>query len=257
MITVDVHGASIQCFVNVFNCLKLSQGNSSWVGEGYFPSFPATCPYVTAVGGTMGINFGEPEVAWQPSVGAEGGGLSEGATGGGFSTYFAQPNWQTKTVEAYFDGLPSSEIPTDGYNSMGRAYPDVSLVSLDYLVVVNNSLLLVSGTSASSPTFAAMISLVNAARLLDGKPTVGYINPTLWAFSVHNSYGVDGSNWYPFNDITSGNNKCPSLDNGTAECCESGFYTAKGWDPVTGLGSIQYPNLTAIFNIGDISIRKL
>ena len=32
--------------------------DSAWSGEGYFPSFPATSPYVTAVGGTMGPNSG-------------------------------------------------------------------------------------------------------------------------------------------------------------------------------------------------------
>ncbi len=41
----------------------------SWTGQGYFPSFPATCPYVTAVGATMGKGVipivGEPEVACQ------------------------------------------------------------------------------------------------------------------------------------------------------------------------------------------------
>ena len=33
-----------------------TDGNSSWSGMGYFPSFPATSPYVTAVGATMGTS---------------------------------------------------------------------------------------------------------------------------------------------------------------------------------------------------------
>ena len=42
----------------------------SWKGTGYFPSYPATCPYVTAVGATMGVtnvvpNIGEAEQACQ------------------------------------------------------------------------------------------------------------------------------------------------------------------------------------------------
>ena len=45
-------------------------GSGSWTGTGYFPSFPATCPYVTAVGATMGSGGdapanGEKEIACQ------------------------------------------------------------------------------------------------------------------------------------------------------------------------------------------------
>ena len=39
----------------------------TWAGTGYFPSFPASNPYVTAVGATMGaggaVPVGKPEVA--------------------------------------------------------------------------------------------------------------------------------------------------------------------------------------------------
>ena len=47
-------------------------GSNTWTGYGYFPSFPATSPYVTAVGATMGStnvvpNAGESERACQVS----------------------------------------------------------------------------------------------------------------------------------------------------------------------------------------------
>ena len=38
-----------------------------WTGTGYFPSFPATCPYVTAVGATMGS--GQPSIV--PFIGGQ------------------------------------------------------------------------------------------------------------------------------------------------------------------------------------------
>ena len=38
-------------------------------GKGYFPSFPATSPYVTAVGATMGPESGDPEIACQSQLG--------------------------------------------------------------------------------------------------------------------------------------------------------------------------------------------
>ena len=56
-------------------------GSNSWTGTGYFPSFPATSPWVTAVGATMGPNTGGPEVACQSQLG----GVI--TTGGGFSTF--------------------------------------------------------------------------------------------------------------------------------------------------------------------------
>ena len=41
---------------------------ASWSGKGYFPQFPATSPYVTAVGGTMGLNTGGEEIACQSQL---------------------------------------------------------------------------------------------------------------------------------------------------------------------------------------------
>ena len=40
----------------------------TWTGSGYFPSFPATCPYVTALGATMGPNTGGPEIVCQSNL---------------------------------------------------------------------------------------------------------------------------------------------------------------------------------------------
>jgi tripeptidyl-peptidase I len=39
----------------------------------------------------------------------------------------------------------------------------------------------VGGTSASSPTFASVIALVNDALLAAGKPVLGFLNP--WIYS--------------------------------------------------------------------------
>lgn len=53
---------------------------------------------------------------------------------------------------------------------------------------------LISGTSASTPTFAGIVSLLNDANLAAGKPPLGFLNPMLY------SIGVGG-----LNDITQGN----------------------------------------------------
>lgn len=70
-----------------------------------------------------------------------------------------------------------------------------------------------------------MFSLVNAARLRGGGKPIGWMNPTLWGFS--NSF---------INDVTIGKNNCTA----STTCCKQGFSAAVGWDPASGLGSLDY-----------------
>jgi len=76
-----------------------------WYGQGYFPSFPATSPYVTAVGATQGPESGDPEISCQSQLG----GVI--TSGGGFSTYYPTPKWQVDAVSRYFDNLPTDQQP--------------------------------------------------------------------------------------------------------------------------------------------------
>eukprot|EP01038_Epipyxis_sp_PR26KG_P004236 gene4236-6013_t len=210
-------------------------GSNTWTGEGYFPSFPAANPYVTALGATMGPQQTTPsaEVVCQSQLG----GVI--TSGGGFSTFYAQPTWQTSAVSSYFTGL--SAQPSAGFNSAGRGYPDLALIGVEYQVVIGGTLISLFGTSCSSPVFAGLISLVNAQRKKNGLTTVGWINPTL--------YSIGASNPSLFNDITSGsNNCCADSTPSAATCCAAGFSAAKGWDPVSGWGSVNYGNLYDILS---------
>jgi hypothetical protein len=161
-------------------------------------------------------------------------------SGGGFSTYYPQHTWQSAAVSGYFStaaGLGKS--PVAGYAANGRAYPDISLAGMNYVVVIGGTRYSVSGTSASCPAVAGFISNINAARLAIGKGSVGWINPTLY---------TKGSSFV--NDITSGNIKC--VADGT--CCTTGFYATAGWDPATGLGSVNYGKMSSLFvALGEIS----
>ena len=160
-------------------------------------------------------------------------------SGGGFSTYYPSPPWQNATTANYFNTLSTS--PSSGYNPNGRGYPDVSLISVYYQVYIQGQLESLCGTSASAPVFATMITLTNAARAKLGQGPVGFLNPTLYASGSASNY---------FNDVTSGINNCVvNADIANPEnttCCESGFQSSAGWDPVTGFGSISFPNLLAI-----------
>jgi len=88
----------------------------------------------------------------------------------------------------------------------------------------------VDGTSASSPAFAGIVSLLNGHLLATGKSPLGFLNPLLYQMSAAQPAA--------FNDITYGDNKCTRNF-----CMIYGYNATKGWDPVAGLGSINYAQM--------------
>ncbi|KAJ7302738.1 subtilisin-like protein [Mycena albidolilacea] len=176
----------------------------------FVPVFPASCPYLTSVGSTIGFN---PEVAVN-------------FTGGGFSNVFSTPEYQADAVAAFLKTLPANF--TGDFNRTGRGYPDVSLQGWNFLIEANGFVGDVSGTSASSPSVAAIIALVNDQLLAAGKPALGFLNPFIYA------------NPSAFNDITIGHNSGFSCPENSAA-----FDAAEGWDPLSGLGTPDYQRLLA------------
>lgn len=193
---------------------------------GYNPSFPASSPFVTAVGATQGPESGKTEIACTSD---QGGVIT---TGGGFSTIFDAPTYQTSTIKSYFAGLTASSTPASGYSTTGRGYPDVSMAGFNYEVVIGGSTYKLSGTSASSPVVAGMVSLVNSQRLASGKSPLGFLNTAIY------KYGPQFSN-----DVTSGENNCAA----SKVCCDQGFHATSGWDPLTGFGSVDFQKFANIF----------
>lgn len=197
----------------------------------FAPDFPATCPYVTATGGTVLPPFGDAE-------GHEEVATSSFASGGGFSNIYKRADWQNDAVEKYFktadpgykyySGVDNSSFAEGGgiYNRIGRAYPDVAAIADNVLVFNKLIPQLVSGTSAAAPVFAALLTLINEERIAAGRPTVGFVNPMIYAHPE------------AFNDVTEGNNE---------GCGTDGFKAAKGWDPVTGMGTPDYQKLLDVF----------
>ena len=76
-----------------------------------------------------------------------------------------------------------------------QGVPDVSAQSDKFQVIFEGANLAAAGTSASAPTFAGIVSLLNDARLSKGLPPLGFLNPLLY------SVGIEG-----LNDITIGSN---------------------------------------------------
>ncbi|KAJ4479142.1 subtilisin-like protein [Lentinula aciculospora] len=174
----------------------------------FLPLFPASCPYVTAVGGTIHV----PEVA-------------VGFSGGGFSNFFARPAYQDAAVAAFLETFPNGTY-AGLFNPNGRAFPDVAAQADNFQVVIGGETGLIGGTSAASPTFAGFVALLNDARLKAGLPSLGFLNPLFYSTAISG-----------FNDITSGN---------APGCGTEGFNATVGWDPVTGLGTPDVGKLVAL-----------
>lgn len=206
----------------------------------YNPDYPANCPYITAVGATQlqpNQTIKDPESAMQTSLGP--GPLSRFASAGGFSNYFSVPSFQKAAVSSYFErhdpGHPyyiansdASNIGANGgiYNRAGRAYPDVSANGANFRMFTNLTNEHWYGTSLAAPLWASVITLINEERGMAGKGPVGFINPTLY------------ENAWALTDIKNGSNP---------NCGSSGFAAVEGWDPVTGLGTPDYPALLRVF----------
>ncbi|KAG5935855.1 hypothetical protein E4U53_000346 [Claviceps sorghi] len=189
----------------------------------FMPSFPASCPYVTAVGATRLIPGGREagaEVAETVAFDAR----SRYASGGGFSDVFAQPAYQREAVAAYLagrDGTDDAESYGGLFDRGGRAYPDIAAAGYHFSVLWDAAAHLQDGTSASTPTAAAIVALVNDALAAAHRPPLGFLNP--WLYSAGRR---------ALRDVTHGSNM---------GCNTSGFAATRGWDPATGLGTPWFP----------------
>jgi len=179
------------------------------------PNWPASSPFVTAVGGTVLGSISPLSIQ------------SDAISSGGFSNYFRRPSYQANAVNRYLSqsGLPQPSF----YNVQGRAIPDVSSFSENVVIVYQGGQFGVGGTSCAAPVFSAIIALINDERLQNGKSTLGFLNPILYSKVTQ----------FPsmFLDITTG----PTNADG---CCP-GFPPTVGWDAVTGLGVPNYPGMRA------------
>ncbi|KJE97784.1 tripeptidyl-peptidase I [Capsaspora owczarzaki ATCC 30864] len=185
-----------------------------------FPTFPAASPYLLGVGGTQWSGTGTPTapIAWT-------------ASGGAFSWQFPMPDYQKAAVAHYLSttqGLP----PANSYNASNRAYPDVAALADNVPIVSAGKVMNVGGTSASTPAFAGIISLLNDIRLNKGLPSLGFVNTRLYQVAAQHPGEA-------FFDVTVGNTACSS----SGFCCDNGFPAAVGYDPTTGLGSPLWPGL--------------
>src|SRR6185437_1871165 len=233
----------------------------------------ASNPYVLAVGGTIfdeGSNPSKywnatnnsiplssaiyyiPENVWNESCRSGQPNCSKpsiGAGGGGASTFFTKPSWQTGV----------SGIPADN----ARDLPDVSLTAAGhdpYLICLDGSCIPdangfitfygVAGTSASTQAFAGiMANVAFKAGIRLGQPN--YVLYRLANAETLSQCNASATTTLPagtcvFNDVTSGNNAVPGeLSYGTSS---AKFQSGVGYDLATGLGSVNVTNLINQWN---------
>merc|ERR1712232_230055 len=189
-------------------------------------NWPASSAWVTSVGATLGVATNRtPEVTCQVNASKPWGATPPLITsGGGFSSIVPTPDWQTSAN-----------------SRKGRGVPDVSLNGHAYAIVVGGRWMSVDGTSASAPSFAGMVSTLNARRMAAGLTTLGFLNPLLYA------------NPDVFNDITIGDNRCASR----GWLCCGGYEATEGWDPVTGLGTPDFRKLEQAAQVSAASFMTL
>jgi tripeptidyl-peptidase-1 len=155
-------------------------------GTVFSPGFPANCPYVTVLGATYLPHYGsvgkDEEVA-----------VTRFPSGGGFSNIYPIPAYQASAVATYLNAsdppyeyysvlnATADQIPTTGgvYNRVGRGYPDFAAIGDNIAIFHAGAFVLIGGTSAAAPTFAAILTRINEERLLANKTTIGFVNPTL------------------------------------------------------------------------------
>ncbi|KAL1859372.1 Tripeptidyl-peptidase sed2 [Paecilomyces lecythidis] len=188
----------------------------------FLPVFPASCPFVTSVGGTTGVN---PEKAVSFSA-------------GGFSERFARPSYQEAAVSRYLARLGSQWKGL--YNPKGRGFPDVATQANNFAIIDHGLTSLVGGTSAAAPTFAAIVADLNSVRLAANKSALGFLNP--WIYSLNQT---------GFTDIVNGgSNGCLGgetwLGRSTPYVPYASWNATPGWDPVTGLGTPLFSTLSEL-----------
>src|SRR5438270_148361 len=211
-------------------------GGSATTGTGAAVSGLASTPFNVAVGGTQFNDTASPstwwsstnnssnqssalsyipEIAWNES-GNVNGGSGLWASSGGQSSVYTKPSWQVCV------GVPATNA---------RFVPDISLTAAGhdgYLVVTGHTstvsgLSSVGGTSASSPSFAGLMALINQ------KTGTSWGNANTKFYTLANAQYASGGT-VMFHDVTSGNNSVPGV---------TGFSCGTGYDAVTGVGTVD------------------
>jgi hypothetical protein len=179
-------------------------------------SWPSVSTNVLAVGGTTLSYTGagaRSEISWK-------------GTGGGVSAYTALPSYQNNAVPG-MAGMARRAVADVAFNADPASGQYVAVQTPGSASV---NWISVGGTSLSTPQWAGLLAIANAARAVNGKAALGAPHAALYGQIA----SVPGTYASAFADITLGSD-------GSCALC-----TAKaGYDPLTGLGT---PNVSALLS---------
>ncbi|MFC5502330.1 protease pro-enzyme activation domain-containing protein [Lysinimonas soli] len=227
------------------------------------PDFPASSPWVTAVGGTTlaidqkgkisyetGWGDTVDKIVADPGTGALSyaealpGSRFVGGAGGGVSTVFGQPWYQHGIVpnslahgQRVSPDIAALADPYTGF-SIGIS-PIVDDTTLETGAFENETY---GGTSLASPLTAAQIAIVQQLT----HSTIGFANPTLYALDrvLPNAFRdvlpQNPRQAVAYTSKTSGNSYLVSFDTDTT------LRTTAKYDDVTGIGGVSFSLLTLL-----------
>ncbi len=205
-----------------------------------------------------------PEMVWNDTTFSiqQGGGLDAG--GGGVSTLFNKPSWQTGVAGIPADGkrdvpdisltasnahdpyLYCTQVTTDGSPSTFVSSCQATSFRLsDPGQTDNNTFVAVAGgTSFAAPDFAGLLAIIEQKLGVSGG--LGNVNPSLYTLAANATTYASA-----FHDITTGNNQVPCTA-GSPNCPTGsnpviGYAAGTGYDQATGLGSVDANNLATAF----------
>lgn len=122
-------------------CIDPITGQAKGAAGHFNPTFPATCPYVTSVGGSQlrenaSASHSDQETAFYQGLSA-----TIGSSGGGFSNVFATPLYQLGAVQEYlFHETAHLRNISANFNANGRGFPDVAANAANYVIVADGQL---------------------------------------------------------------------------------------------------------------------
>jgi hypothetical protein len=225
--------------------------------QGLFVSFPAAIPSLLAIGGTE-FDYGTkaptaywsasyaalsyiPEIGWNDTFVAHSQGLA--SSGGGYSVVFPRPYWQASALpSSSFRGVPDLALSASAFTVPYIIYESWTVADGSGGTPFAEGPQAIGGTSASTPSFAGVLALVNQS-INATVPGLGNAGPALYALQT--------SAPLAFHDIVAGSNVVPCVA-GTEDCpagtTEYGHNAAVGYDLVTGLGSVDAFNLATAWS---------
>lgn len=207
---------------------EASGDSDAYTGSQAFSSSSGPIPmdsvYLTSVGGTS-LTMNGTGASWASETvwnyASYGGSDANVGSGGGISSNYKIPAWQTNVSMAANSG-----------SSADRNVPDVALTAdAVFVVYENGSSNGVAGTSCAAPLWAGFCALANQSYQATMATTngLGFLNPALYTVGLSSVFTNS------FHDITTGNN----VGTHTA-----GLYNAvPGYDLATGFGTPSGTNL--------------